>query len=120
MSELKATPGPWEITNLTDVFTPTGATNRHGVTANDNDGWHVADCNMGLTHVGDEYVDLEYEEKKANAHLIAAAPEMYKVLQKEYELVLSANNYSDADIDINGTTQTSALKRILAKARGDL
>ena len=70
------TPGPWEVCNGTDVFTVSGATNRHGLTAADNDGWQIAGCEGGLTHTGHGYVSVEIEEAEANANLIAAAPKL--------------------------------------------
>ncbi|MEY8188601.1 hypothetical protein AB4X15_02860 [Peribacillus simplex] len=71
----KATAGPWEVCNGTDVFTKLGADNNDGVTANHNDGWHIAKCNEGSTSVGDEEVELSFNEQNANAHFITKARE---------------------------------------------
>ncbi|WP_423939673.1 hypothetical protein [Alcanivorax sediminis] len=67
MQEFKGTPGPWVVTNTADIFTGLGAKNSEGIEASRNDGWHVADCDMG---------GLCLEEVASNAQLIAAAPEL--------------------------------------------
>ncbi|WP_138438541.1 hypothetical protein [Marinobacter alexandrii] len=72
MSDTKFTPGPWSVHNTGDVFTPLGAVNASGLDAPSDDGWHIADCDMG---------GLFLEEVRANAHLIAAAPRLYKALE---------------------------------------
>lgn len=64
---MKFTPAPWTVHNTGDVFTGLGAQNAEGIEAPSNDGWHIADCDMG---------GLCLEEVRANAHLIAAAPMM--------------------------------------------
>lgn len=67
MEEFKGTPGPWVVTNTADIFTGLGAKNSEGIEASRNDGWHVADCDMG---------GLCLDEVAANARLIAAAHEL--------------------------------------------
>jgi len=78
----KFTPGPWTVCNVTDVFTEIGGENRAGIKADSNDGWQIADCNVGITFVGGEECELSLAEKRANAHLIAAAPELYAALKR--------------------------------------
>lgn len=68
----KHTPGPWAITNTADIFTPLGATNAEGIAAVSNDGWHIADCDMGA---------LCLDEVSANARLISAAPDLLEALE---------------------------------------
>lgn len=83
-----ATPGPWEHMNAYDVFTLRGVTNREGIKANENDGWHICEVNCSPTFVGGdelELVDLKHHEKKANAQLIAKAPEYITYLLQEIE-----------------------------------
>lgn len=73
---MKHTPGPWEIDghNLTAVIHNEGSVT-----------WpqwkHVCNCDYG-------YADPEkhFEENKANAHLIAAAPEMLEALESVMRL----------------------------------
>lgn len=69
----EGTPGPWMVTNGTDVFTRLGAKNGEFVNAADNDGWHIADCCMGETSTDDGLRSLLYAEQRANAQLIAEA-----------------------------------------------
>ena len=120
MSETKFTPGPWAI-----VFGTSIVTNRGGA---------VADC------VGAH----PYEEQKANAALIAAAPEMYEALESALATIESLTGYinelyyktrsantalkhEDAIRDALVEDQHAEtpeytdelIKRILAKARGE-
>ena len=69
---MRPTPGPWEVINGTDVFTPLGARNAAGVEAAADDGWHVADCDMGPSFTEEGKEEIPYVEKQANAALIAA------------------------------------------------
>jgi hypothetical protein len=81
----KITPWPWERLNGTDVFTVSGATNRAGVKADENDGWLIASCYGGITFVDGEPQELSYEEQRANAEFIAHAPDDIKRLLDEVE-----------------------------------
>lgn len=73
MSETKHTPLPWEIHNLTDIFTRNGATNAAGVQCDDNDGWLIADCALGVTMVHGEEGDLPSSEQQENTKFIVRA-----------------------------------------------
>lgn len=110
----KFTPGPWEVLNSADVFTAQNAKRRDGVASAYNDGWHIADCAMGVTFMpdGQTYV-LELQEVIANAHLIAAAPDMYAVLS---ELEESSTYWSEYDVPIGIPDRIMAA---LKKARGE-
>lgn len=81
----KATPGPWEVCNGTDVFTSLGAENKDGIKANHNDGWYIAKANEGTTTVGDEEVSPSYSEQNANARFIASCREDVPALVAEVE-----------------------------------
>ena len=72
------TPGPWEVCNGSDVFTRLGARNASGAVAAENDGWHIADCDMGPSSTGEGEADIPHTERRANARLIAAAPTYYE------------------------------------------
>lgn len=67
----KHTPGPWVTFNTLDIFTKLGAPNAEGTNAPSNDGWMIADCDMG---------SLSIAEVRANTLLIAAAPELLEAL----------------------------------------
>lgn len=74
------TPGKWEVKNLTDVFTEKEAVNSEGIKADMYDGWQIADCSGGLTHVKRELKRLSLKEVEANARLTAAAPDLLEAL----------------------------------------
>lgn len=54
---------------------------------------------------------IDEDEKEANAHLIAAAPELYAML----EMVMNILNGDDAINEV----ESSDIKNLLAKARGE-
>ena len=81
MSKFKGTPGPWEVVNGTDIFTPLAARNGAGTAAHEKDGWHIADCSMGETQTEDGTENIPHREQLANARLIAAAPELLEACQ---------------------------------------
>jgi len=62
MSKPAFTPGPW---SLSEKY--------HSVNVRAVDGPYVADCNASAA--------IGWETKQANAHLIAAAPDMYEALR---------------------------------------
>ena len=74
------TPGPWLVVNTTDVFTGLGASTRDGVHADANDGWRIADCDVAVAFVDGVEIEMGYAEKKANARLIAASPDLLDAL----------------------------------------
>lgn len=122
----KATPGPWEVTNGTDVFTKQGAVNAEGVTADENDGWQIADCGAGATYANGELTELSAEEQQANARFIAAArsgwPEaihraieaekeverLREEIQHHIDLMMSAAELMTDDIDPEQRGKSSA------------
>lgn len=77
----KHTPGPWEVLNSTSVFSALGADSGDGTAADHNDGWSICDCSVGVTCVGGDYVELGFAVQKANARLIAAAPDLLSSLK---------------------------------------
>ena len=95
MSEPKFTPGPW--VNVTRYIE---SEKEHGIV---NDGWRIAEC-MG-------------SDGDANAHLIAAAPILYKALEAMLTYTADLNpmqGFDDLDHD--------AVKQAyyaLARARGE-
>ena len=83
----KHTPGPWEVVNATDVFGPLGGDSGDGMAAAENDGWQVASCDVGVGFFEGEPVCVSFDVKRANARLIAAAPEL---LDLAHEVLASA------------------------------
>lgn len=80
MSEFKGTPGPWIIENTTDIFGPMGGDSGDGVKCDSNDAWQIADVGFYASFVDGELIDMGNEPRKANAQLIAAAPELLEAL----------------------------------------
>ena len=89
----KFTPGPWTKMNATDVFE--GYWN----------GRQVADCMVDN--------DINYPQQKANAALIAAAPDMYEALDNLLEAwdEWGVSSFPDPFADM--------ARAALAKARGE-
>lgn len=86
------TPGPWEVINGTDVFTHLGARNAAGVEAAADDGWYIADCDMGPSFTREGREKLPYAEKRANAALIASCnPDTIRALLDERDALAAEN-----------------------------
>lgn len=111
--EFKHTPAPWVCMNGTDVFTDLNSVNANGIKSDKTDGWQIADCSVGKTCVDGEYVELSANEQIANAHLIAAAPELLEAL---IELTESAKEAIDSLGDLADAIDTA--KAAIAKALG--
>ena len=97
MNANKHTPGPWEaVGNLvrSPMVQPQGLSK----------GVQIAECR-------DAYFLSHTEESKANAHLIAAAPELLEALQEMVSLV-------EMVIPFDGPQQRKA-RAAIAKATGD-
>lgn len=123
MSETKFTPGPWRVCNFADVFTQLGAKNKSGDKADESDGWQVADCNVSATFVDEGLVSLNTGEVRANAHLIAASPLLYRQVKASAEMLesLSAELRGRISHDARSSMKEMAneLFKSLAIARGE-
>ena len=108
----KHTTGPWVIRNGSDIFTPLGAANAEGIEAPSNDGWMIADCDMG---------SLSFDEVTANARLIAAAPDLLEALIQAEERLCVAEYHLDRgeDDSIRFESEILDARAAIAKARGD-
>lgn len=98
MSETKFTPGPW----------------RAGLSIYKSQARVVADKGGRIADV----FAYEEEQAKANAALIAAAPEMYDVLQHYFDLLEQANN-GDAVAECKLFEDIVLIEQVLMKARGE-
>ena len=103
MTERKWTPGPW----VTDGF---GGILAYG-------SCDTIDCSvLGRIATAEDVFDTDSEgrnwwaggDKKANAHLIAAAPELYKALEM-----------AALWLDVDGRFDLQVINAALAKARGE-
>jgi hypothetical protein len=97
MSEVKFTKNNWEIAEG-GVFVY--ALNESGVNA------------FSLLLEGNAKKGADLEELKANAHLIAAAPEMYEMLE-------DAAHALSHELTENNKAHIEAIRQLLAKARGE-
>ena len=59
-----------------------------------------------------------YKEKNANAALIAAAPEMYGILEHYFKLIQKAS-YGDTVSEQKIFEQAADIEKVLKKARGE-
>ncbi len=94
MSEAKFTKGPWEVV---DGYYPSFIEIKCGEMMDISICWHATDLSYS-----------DGVERRANAHLIAAAPDMYEMLaslREDYGLLSAVGK----DIDM-----------LLAKARGEV
>lgn len=97
MSKTKFTPGPWKIV---EDRVPSSLEVYGGTIA-------ICEC----------WRRANAETEMANAHLIAAAPELYEALEDMHRTQLN-NNRHDPD-DYENTEQCLRVKAALAKARGE-
>jgi hypothetical protein len=109
MSELKTTPGPWVIQTPEQI----GYKPSIGTSTNLADPNYCTVCDV--RGPGIEY-KTPSTEGEANAHLIAAAPEMYEALQLLYIDALADLRMEESEI--KGGTLLLA-KTALSKARGE-
>ncbi|APC46574.1 hypothetical protein [Alteromonas phage PB15] len=104
MSEAKFTKGPWYVYNndvYLEIVSDKGAICDTCMSGHEFDG---GDC-------------LEGKSAKANAHLIAAAPEMYAMLQSIDDLFGLLDEHTHPNIELD--CQQHEIRKLLAKARGE-
>ncbi|CAM0106266.1 hypothetical protein MYOV065v1_p0027 [Vibrio phage PS15B.2] len=96
MSESKFTKGEWSL-NATDFYGEFDLTTQE----------RIEDSKVAILTIDTSYSGYIGDEQKANAHLIAAAPEMY-------ELIKEFLDYADPCHPISDMAN-----KLLAKARGE-
>ena len=98
MTERKWTPGPWYVSNMSEIF--------HGDDCNLADCWSV-------------HADIDEDECEANAHLIAAAPDMYDALESAEESIATFIGVHGYPTDSGAGEILRQVSAALAKARGE-
>ncbi|MDH0368005.1 hypothetical protein [Brucella anthropi] len=105
MIETMFTPGPWKTSNGTDIF-PVA----------DTEGWfYIADCDPSNVPLSREDDGMIYAQAKANARLIAAAPDLYEALFRLSVDCKLAGLEEQAGFDC----WLKMADEVLAKARGE-
>ncbi len=117
MGETKFTPGPWEVVDRTDLGERFWIEVEHP---------EVGNVSLAAVRGGCDEAD-EIGDDLANAHLIAAAPDLYAELDGLAKEIWGAWTAAEADIrSALGNTNYNVVKRrleqaqiALAKARGE-
>ena len=104
MSEAKFTKGLWKVFKKEDGLMVVG---KVGIIEG-GDSIVVADCN-----------DWLFKEKQHNAHLIAAAPEMYDFIKKVFDIQKNHCGYA-MELHMAMIKLAEESEQLLAKARGEL
>lgn len=108
MTDTKFTPGPWRVEGGTTVVW--GACNPDEL-SDYGMGYPVTDCRITPISNSSWCQGPEYEEGYANAHLIAAAPELYEALEGVLGLI---------QLEFEQSPMVAFAKAALAKARGEV
>lgn len=108
MSEEKFTKGPWFVD--ADFYV-------YGGDGRKNQGKYFDGVEFPLV-CGVESDSRDRTENKANAALIAAAPEMYDLLEHYLDLIQKAND-GDAVSEQKIFEQSADIEKVLKKARGE-
>ena len=101
MSEPKFTPGPWGACKIKHY---------HPQLIGETCCVKIGENILELDYIGLGHENKDYEQSKANASLIAAAPEMYEKLGDICKVLKMDGRFS---------TTVSELEKLLKKARGE-
>ena len=120
MKKPKHTPGPWIAFDMGNGMRVTPASVEEDLiphfSATQNEIAHLKPT-AGREGPFDEEL---WAEQKANAHLIAAAPQMLELLNKIAELIeQDANGGQDYDSHVYASGILTEVERVLAKVRGE-
>ena len=97
MSEAKFTKGEW-------ILNPKGFLGELELTTQSR----IDELNIPILKIDTNYIGIIGREQKANANLIAAAPEMYEMLAK-----------ISSEMECFHGVDTESIENLLAKARGE-
>lgn len=111
MSETKFTPGPWVARIEDHSFCDTGDVFTSFTVATDGAGKY--DCFAEVFTRNDDIY-----EAAANTRLIAAAPELYDILEHYLDLIQRAND-GDTVSEQKIFEQAADIEKVLKKARGE-
>ena len=111
MSKVKFTKGKWELGLDSDFIAHSDSCEWFGSTPIESEGICVA------VSVGDYESGCDREEMQANAHLIAAAPKMYRALKHMHDTMIN----SAPKIELRDGIVLSAdlIGKLLAEALGE-
>lgn len=106
MSETKFTPGPWHKDERSDIY------------VRDSEGDYIAE-----TYAPMPKRKRAKGENEANAHLIAAAPELYEALEKAAEVFRAYQSHHEANRHTDKAERNKfyaeQIEAALTKARGE-
>lgn len=112
--EFKGTPGPWTATEYyvdsTDVVDSNGFSHVSATNLAVLSGWHE----KGYSHWSDSekaHREIPREEQRANAHLIAAAPELLEQLIRLRNKIADYHHDDDDHLDVVDAVINKALGR---------
>jgi len=110
MSKAQHTPGPWAIDEEMDCYTG---------------GYHIrTDDGYAICGLWDQYTSLTEDAQKANALLIASAPELLEALEAAHNQMSMAYEcvekgfYDEALVHLGSMSRLR--KEAIAKAKGDV
>ena len=106
MSDIKWTPGPWKVYADDEVYSTTAKS------AEDYPITVVPDSECGRDDYGVNMANRQ--QSRANAHLIAAAPELYEML----DMLMDASGLGDSAQLL--AEERENIIELLAKARGEV
>lgn len=113
MSNSKHTPGPWSVFEHSWCETSISAP-----------GTSNSICLLDINHATEESQEADEAQMAANAHLIAAAPELLEALRIAREFMSIASDWNFHEAEINGEMRSTydwleVVDAAIAKATGD-
>ena len=107
MSERKWTPGPWVVYDFPGTY------------------WPGIDAKLTSIITWGEFEETNgvqgnsLEEAKANAQLIAAAPDLYEALEQARDTILELINARNSEAEGSDEDWVGGINAALSKARGE-